>query len=119
MSFVLNLGAGIVTSIRSVVTSMKPIVAGLLLCLATTHSIRAQETIDISKITCKDFGVSTLFEPDHIAYWLSGYYNGNRSNTVLDVGRLQEYVSNVRDYCLHNQEMTVMKAAEMLLGAGK
>jgi acid stress chaperone HdeB len=98
---------------------MKPIMAGLLFCLTTAHATRAQETIDISKITCKDFVVSTLFEPDHIAYWLSGYYNGNRGNTVLDVDRLQDYVAKVRDYCQHNRETTVMKAAEALLAAGK
>lgn len=107
-----NLGAPIVTNTRS-------IVAGLLFCLVAIPSARAQVTIDVSKITCKQFLVSTLFETDHIAYWLDGYYNGNRSNTVLDVNGLQEYVTKVHDYCLHNQDAAVMKAAETILGAGK
>ena len=49
----------------------------------------------------------------------SGYYNGKRSNTVLDVNALLDYVSKVEDYCLHNQDVMVMKAAETLLGVSK
>jgi len=102
-----------------IVTNAKSVVAGLLFCLMAVSSAQAQVTIDVSKITCKEFVLSTLFEPDHIAYWLSGFYNGNRSNTVLNVDDLQDYVSKVEDYCVHNQDVTVMKAAEILLGAGK
>jgi acid stress chaperone HdeB len=101
------------------VRNMKSIVAGLLFCLMTTSFARAQMTIDVSQITCKQFMVSTLFEPDHIALWLNGYYNGIRGNTVIDVGGLQDYVAGVKDYCQHNQGAAVMKAAETLLGAGK
>jgi len=106
------LGAGIVRNIKSVLV-------GLLLCLMTSSFARAQMTVDVSQITCKEFMISTLFEPDHIALWLNGYYNGIRSNTVIDVGGLQAYVAGVKDYCLHNQGAAVMKAAETLLGAGK
>jgi acid stress chaperone HdeB len=101
------------------VINPKSIVVGLLFCLVAVPSTHAQVTIDVSKITCKEFLVSTLFEPDHIAYWLDGYYNGNRSNTVVDVNGLQDYVAKVQDYCLHNQDVTVMKAAQILLGARK
>ena len=109
---VINLGARIVTNPKS-------IVAGLLFCLAAVASARAQVTIDVSKITCKELILSTVFEPDHIAYWLNGYYNGNRDNTVLDLTGLQNYVSKIEDYCVHNQDTTVMKAADTLLGASK
>lgn len=102
-----------------IVTNSKSIAAGLLFCLVTVPSARAQIMIDASKITCKQFLLSTVSEPDHIAYWLSGYYNGKRGNTVLDVSDLQDYVHKVEEYCVHNQDMTVMKAAEMFLGVGK
>jgi hypothetical protein len=32
---------------------------------------------------------------------------------------LQDYVAKVHDYCLHNQDVAVMKAAQILLGASK
>jgi hypothetical protein len=109
---VINVGARIVTNRKS-------IAAGLLFCLVAAAPAGAQVTIDVAKITCKDLILSTLFEPDHIAYWLNGYYNGNRDNTVLDLSGLQDYVSRMEDYCVHNQDTTAMKAAETLLGAGK
>jgi acid stress chaperone HdeB len=102
-----------------IVTRLKSIAAGLLFCLVTALSAGAQVTIDASKITCKDFLTSTIADPDLIAYWLSGYYNGKRGNTVLDVNSLHDYVHQVEDYCVHNQDMMVMKAAETFLGVSK
>jgi acid stress chaperone HdeB len=95
------------------------IVAGLLFCLVIVPSARAQVTIDVSKITCKEFLNDTITVPDNIAYWLSGYYNGKRGNTVFDANLLKDYVNKVQDYCIHNEDVTVMKAAEILLGVSK
>ena len=89
---------------------------GLLLCLAATVSCRAQVTIDATKLTCHDFLTETVVAPDKISFWLSGYYNGKRHNTNLNVTSLLDYIDKMRDYCLHNQDVTVMKAAETLLG---
>jgi acid stress chaperone HdeB len=101
------------------VANPKQVMAGLIFCLAAMPSAHAQVTIDVSKITCKEFMLSTLFEPDHIAFWLNGYYNGNHDNSVLDISALQNYVSKLQDYCVHNQDATIMKAADVLLGPGK
>ena len=89
---------------------------GLLLCLAATVSCRAQVTIDATKLTCHDFLTETVVDRDKISYWLSGYYNGKRRNTNLSVTALLDFIDKMRDYCLHNQDVTVMKAAETLLG---
>ena len=85
----------------------------------TTSSIHAEITVDVSKITCKEFMFDTVTLPDNIAYWLSGYYNGKRGNTVLDITALRDYVNKVEQYCLQNQDMTVMKAAETILNVNK
>ena len=61
----------------------------------------------------------TVTLPDNIAYWLSGYYNGERGNTVFDITALRDYVYKVEQYCLQNQDMTVMKAAETILNVSK
>jgi acid stress chaperone HdeB len=101
------------------VTNIKSVVVGLLFYLVTVSSVRAEITIDISKISCKDFLLPTFILPDDIAYWLSGYYNGKRGNTVLDVAGLRDYVNKVEQYCLANKEMTVMKAAEAVINGAK
>jgi acid stress chaperone HdeB len=102
-----------------IVTNITSIVAGLLLCLMTVPSALSGITIDVSKITCKEFMFATVTTPDNIAYWLSGYYNGERGNTVLDITTLRDYVYKVEQYCLQNQDTTVMKAAETILNVSK
>jgi len=101
------------------VTNTKFIAAGLLFCLVAAPPASAQVTLDVSKITCKEFLHDTITVPSNIAYWLSGYYNGKRGSTVFDANGLKDYVSEVEDYCLRNQDVTVMKAAETLIGASK
>lgn len=76
-------------------------------------------TIDVSKISCKEFMLPGFIMPDDIAYWISGYYNGRRGNTVLDVVGLRDYVNKVEQYCIANKEMTVMKAAEAVINGAK
>jgi acid stress chaperone HdeB len=98
---------------------MKSIMAGLLFCLVAILSARAQVTIDVSKITCKEFLHDTITVPDNIAYWLNGYYNGKRGNTAFDVNTLKDHVDKVESYCLENQDLTVMQAAEILFGLSK
>lgn len=100
-------------------TAIKSVLAALLFCLVAAPSARAKITVDISKVTCKDLMLDTITLPDNIAYWLSGYYSGKRGNTVIDIVGLRDYVNRVEQYCIQNQDMTVMKAAEAALGAGK
>lgn len=95
---------------------IKPVAGSLLLCLVTTSSTHAEITVDISRMTCKDMLFSSITLPDNIAYWLSGYYNGRRGNTVLDIVGLRDYVNKVEQDCLQNQDMTVLQAAEGILG---
>jgi len=62
------------------------IVLGLLISIVTVLPAKAQITLDVSKITCRQFllgkvGASTR----SVANWLSGYYNGKRDNTVIEV----------------------------------
>jgi hypothetical protein len=36
----------------------------------------AQVTIDVAKITCDQFTLYKVTDPQNIAMWLSGYYHG-------------------------------------------
>lgn len=79
---------------------------------------QAQITIDVSKITCEQFRNYSVTDPNNIALWLSGYYNGQRRNTVISVTSFKENLEKVMDYCITNQKMTVMHAVETILGKG-
>ena len=98
--------------------------AGILLAVSISllgiSLAQAQMTVDVAKITCRQFllghvGGSTR----SVANWLSGYYNGKRGNTVIEVGSMQQNVRDLERYCRKNHEMPVMDAAKKALGAEK
>src|SRR5262252_1184807 len=64
----------------------------VLICASLVASIaQAQTTIDVAKITCEQFVLMTVAEPEQIAIWLSGYYHGRRNSTTIDVQQLKDY----------------------------
>jgi acid stress chaperone HdeB len=80
---------------------------------------RAQVTVDVAKITCEQYVLFTVADPHDIAMWLYGYYNGKKSNTVLDTQQFRLHAKQVMDYCQLNLKTTVMEAAEKVLGLSK
>jgi acid stress chaperone HdeB len=87
--------------------------------IAASAPARAQVTIDLAKITCKQALLDTVAPTKSIALWLSGYYNGKRSNTVIDAGALQKNADKVEDYCRLNLDTTVMDAVQAVFGVSK
>jgi acid stress chaperone HdeB len=93
------------------------IVLGMLISIVTVLPAKAQITLDVSKITCRQFllgkvGASTR----SVANWLSGYYNGKRDNTVIEVGSMRKNERELERYCRQHSEMNVMDAAKEALG---
>jgi acid stress chaperone HdeB len=88
-----------------------------MIVLSTTAN--AQVTLDVAKITCDQFSGFKITDPQNIAIWLSGYYNGKRDNTVIDPQALKENYTKLRDYCIVNQKVTVLQAAQTLFGPAK
>src|SRR6202142_2515351 len=80
---------------------------------------QAQVMVDVSKITCEQFRGFAITDPNNIALWLSGYYNGQRGNTIVKVESFKENVEKVKDYCITNPKVTVMQAVEAVLSNGK
>jgi acid stress chaperone HdeB len=86
---------------------------------AAAPAARAQVTLDVSKITCEQFVGYKITNPQNIALWLSGYYNGKRGNTVIDTQALTDNAAKLRSYCILNGQTPVMTAVETLLGGNK
>jgi hypothetical protein len=100
---------------------MKPrinVLSLIFLCLIISAA-QAQVTIDVSKITCQQFRSYAITDPNNIALWLSGYYNGQRKNTIIKVESFKENLEKVKDYCITHQAVTVMQAVEAILDVGK
>lgn len=93
---------------KSILPSCLALVAA---ALAPAH---AQVTLDVAKITCDQFTGYKITNPQNIANWLSGYYNGQRGNTVLDTQELAANAQKLRDYCMLHPDVPILRAVETL-----
>jgi acid stress chaperone HdeB len=89
-------------------------VAATIFALELPSESRAQVTLDLSKVTCDQFMGYKITDPQNIAIWLSGYYNGMRGNTVVDTQGLDTNFKKLRDFCLRNPATSVMEATKTL-----
>jgi acid stress chaperone HdeB len=97
-------------------TMPKLAAASLLLALQSAPAAQAQVTIDMAKVTCEQYLLFQVADPQHIAIWIHGYYAGKRNSTILDVQQLKANADKVRDYCRANMKNTVMQGVETLFG---
>src|SRR5262249_38251852 len=82
---------------------------------------RTRMMVDMAKITCRQYLFDRTISPEapRIATWLSGYFNGKRNNTMVDIGTIRSNKDKVEDYCRMNQDVTIMDAARTALGLDK
>jgi acid stress chaperone HdeB len=92
---------------------------GITAMLLAGMPVHAQVTVDISKITCEQFWLRKVANPEKVAIWLSGFYNGKTGNTVIDTPNLEIAGRDVADYCRMNFNQTLMQAAEAVMAASK
>jgi hypothetical protein len=65
------------------------VIFGVTLATLAVPAVQAQVTIDVSKITCNQMFAYKIADPNKIALWLSGYYNGKRGTTIVDTQQFQ------------------------------
>jgi acid stress chaperone HdeB len=87
----------------------------LVLIVAAAAPAHAQVTLDVAKITCDQFTGYKITNPQNISIWLSGYYNGQRGNTILDTQELTAHAQKLRDYCIMHPEVPILRAVEALV----
>ena len=64
---------------------------------------QSQGTVDMSKMTCEDL-LKGSGDSIQAAIWLSGYHNGLRKNTKLDLGQFKKNADAVVAECKANPE---------------
>ena len=101
--------------------TFRPLLAFLLTSALLAPAAQAQMTVDVAKITCRQYIFDKNFSPKApmIANWLSGYFNGKNNNTIVDLGTMAKNKDKVEDYCRMNLEITIIEAAKSALGLGK
>jgi len=87
------------------------ILLGLVLS-SSSWTVRAQETIDISKITCDQWMGYKITDPHDIAMWLNGFYHSKRNDTIIEVQEFQANIRKLEDYCISHPERRIMQVVE-------
>jgi len=92
------------------------LLASTLLMLLLQTAANAQLTLDITKVTCRQYLTGGLIPTRSMTLWLSGYYHGKRAATTVDIGSIEPNAYKLEDYCGGHQDETVMKAIETVFG---
>ncbi len=95
------------------------LIVGLAFALIANSAARAQVTLDVTKITCRQYVTYKISNPKYIAMWISGYYHGTREDPIVDTQALSANAKKLQDYCLGNPDVLLIKAVETLPGPGK
>src|ERR1700733_1233504 len=95
------------------------LMAATLLAVLLPATSQAQVSVDVAKITCRQFLLDAVAPTKTVAIWLSGYYHGKHGGTVVDMAALQRETDKLEDYCRLNLDMTVMDAVEGALAVSK
>ena len=88
----------------------------MVLALSACSGAHAQVTVDVAKITCDQFTLYKITDPQNIAIWLSGYYHGLHKTTVIDTQALSDNLRKIKDYCNLKPAETLFKAVETVFG---
>jgi acid stress chaperone HdeB len=82
-------------------------------------ALQAQVTLDVTKITCQQYMTDEIAPSKYVAMWFSGFYNGQRNNTNVDLSAMEKNADKVSQFCYNNRETTIMDAVKSVLGIGK
>ena len=82
------------------------------------NTVSQAQVADMSKMTCAQL-MSGTADSIESAIWISGYYNGLRKNTKLDLKVMKHNAEMVVDACKASPNKTVMQTVDSILAAGK
>jgi hypothetical protein len=92
------------------------IALALLSAFVGNSAAHAQVTVDVAKITCRQYLTGKITTPRIVASWFSGYFHGERGDTTFDYGALGAAVRELDAFCRKHREMAVLEAARSLFG---
>lgn len=86
--------------------------------LGMSATAQAQSTVDMSKFTCDELlkGSGNSVEA---AIWISGYYNGQKKSTKVDLTQFQQNAGVVIAECKRSPKATVMDTVNKLMSRKK
>src|SRR6202035_1574177 len=98
---------------------MTRVAYAFLFALAGIASSEAQMTVDVAKITCKQFVTYEITDARSMSLWLGGYWNGQQKNTIVDVSRFRRRSDALKNYCLSHFDTPLLDAAKTVVDSTK
>jgi hypothetical protein len=99
---------------------LRLLLTSTLFLFAQIPTMQAQVTVDVAKITCEQLVNEKLqWTEREVVFWLSGYYNGKRNNTIVEPEAVKKNEEKVDHYCYDHRDMPVMDAVKNVLGFEK
>jgi acid stress chaperone HdeB len=80
------------------------------LLVAASLPSAAQISVDMNRITCRNWLGYSPENRDFVRSWMSGYYNAAANSNVLDYDRLQRNSAKVAAYCKKHMSDTLPTA---------
>jgi hypothetical protein len=90
----------------------KIFVVAIILLGASVLPVTAQVRLEMTRITCKQWLDAAWDQQNFMQYWMSGYYNSSRNNSVLDFSRLKRNTAKVTAYCKKHRSETLASAIQ-------
>lgn len=75
----------------------------------------ADNNLDLSKVTCKDFIAAGKDNISIILTWLDAYYLSKDAPPVIDFDRMTKSGKALGEYCGANADATLSKAADQVM----
>jgi hypothetical protein len=82
--------------------------------LAASLPSAAQISVDMNRVTCRDWLGYNPEERDFVRFWMSGYYNSAANSTILNYDRFQRNSTKVAAYCKNHKSETLPTAIKNL-----
>jgi acid stress chaperone HdeB len=96
---------------------MKSIYAVLSATLWMTFSAPAHAVVlDLSTLTCKQFVEGGPDEIKMVLTWMDGWYKGDEDEAIIDTDVFVENAKKFGAYCAANPTISIVNAAEEILG---
>jgi acid stress chaperone HdeB len=85
---------------------LRLLVTSALFLFVQIPTTQAQVTVDVSKITCEQLVMEQLqWTEREVVFWLSGYYNGKRNNTIIEPVAVKKNEEKVNHYCYDHRDI--------------
>jgi acid stress chaperone HdeB len=85
--------------------------------LALSSSSADAVVLDLSTMTCKQFVEGSPDEIKMVLTWLDGWYKGDSDEAIIDTDVFVENARKFGTFCAANPTISIVNAAEKILGS--